>query len=66
MWQIRKGQRRKRCDWYDNECDNAVKERNYARMKLVQRRMRATSEEYKRKRANPKSFVEERRERNRR
>jgi len=37
-------------EWWDDECKEAIKEKNVARGKCLQRRTRATQEEYEKKR----------------
>ena len=37
-------------EWWDDECKEAIKEKNIARGKCLQRRTRATQEEYEKKR----------------
>ena len=37
-------------DWYDDECKQAIEERNQARIKMLQRTTRAVSEDYSQKR----------------
>jgi len=37
-------------EWWDCECKEAIKEKNIARGKCLQRRTRATQEEYEKKR----------------
>ena len=39
-----------RNEWWDDECKEAIKEKNIARGKCLQRRNRATQEEYEKKR----------------
>jgi hypothetical protein len=38
--------KKKRNDWYDDECERLVKERNVARIKMLQRRTRMTVSKY--------------------
>lgn len=40
----------KRVEWFDEECLTAIRERNEARKKMLQRRTRLTTEEYREKR----------------
>jgi len=40
-------QRKKRNDWYDEECQIKVEERNKAQIKVLNRRMRMSTENYK-------------------
>lgn len=40
----------KRKEWYDDECDKAIKERNDARLKMLNRKTRATMNEFQEKR----------------
>jgi hypothetical protein len=47
--------KRKRNEWYDDECERLVKERNVARIKMLQRRTRMTVSEYENKRRLVKS-----------
>ena len=39
-----------RNEWWDDECEEAIKEKNIARGKCLQRRTRATQKEYEKKR----------------
>lgn len=40
-------QRKKRNDWYDEECQIQVEERNKAQIKVLNRRMRMSTDNYK-------------------
>jgi hypothetical protein len=42
-------ERKKRNDWYDEECQIKVEERNKAQIKILNRRMRMNNENYKNK-----------------
>lgn len=51
----RKGKRTK-TGWYDNECERALKERNDARQRMLQRDTRANREMYRKKRIAAKTL----------
>jgi len=49
-------ERRRRNDWYDEECQVKVEERNKAQIKMLNRRMRLNTENYKNKRREAKKM----------
>ena len=50
-----------RNEWWDDECKEAIKEKNMARGKCLQRRTRATQEEYEKKYIQQQTYAEIRR-----
>ena len=56
-------ERKKRNDWYDEECQIKVEERNKAWIKILNRRMRMNTENYKNKRKEAKKMCTEKKKR---